>query len=615
MNKARSDIYDLIVLDIMLPGLDGLSLCRMLRNDSKTATVPIIMLTARGTEVDKIVGLESGANDYIVKPFGLGEFLARVRVQMRQPPPEAGRKRDELTAGNLRLDLTGRRVFKDEAEIKLTYKEFSLLAVFMRNKSAVLSRDFLIANVWGENYLIGESDKRTVDVHIRWLREKLRTIHPGRCASARCAASATGSRAKVDTLLFGMLLALLVAGIGLAIQSRRLRAAQAAIVGQRIQAGQLRARLEQSQRQRLERDGLLAAADAIAFDMIILLDSDKRVLSLNQSAQRLAAEESAVGKPLAQMIDSPELLALVNLAQAEDEGLDEQIVIGACTYRARAQSLDAAGQAGYVGIALRDITDLVQLNRARRDLVANISHELRTPITRIRLIIEGLFLDADKPKRKASIQSLKEIAMETDSLLWLAQELLDLSMIESGEAILRLVKTPLKPIIDDSIQRLQSQAEIKSLKIVSHVPRELAALCDADQLKRVLANLLHNAIKWSPPNEAISVTAAENDEEIVVAVFDNGPGVPEDLRERIFERFYQADVSRSGDEGTGLGLAICKHIVEAHGGRIWAAGKSQVLGGQFVFTVLKADADFQRGASDTPYRAPKEPASEVAAPV
>ncbi len=173
LDMARGARYDLIVLDIMLPGLDGLSLCRMIRKDRVACNVPIIMLTARGAEVDKIVGLESGANDYIVKPFGLGEFLARVRVQMRQPAPEPGRRHDELKAGNLRLDLTGRRVFKGESEIKLTNKEYTLLAVFMRNKRAVLSRDFLIANVWGEDYLIGESDKRTVDVHIRWLREKI----------------------------------------------------------------------------------------------------------------------------------------------------------------------------------------------------------------------------------------------------------------------------------------------------------------------------------------------------------------------------------------------------------------------------------------------------------
>ena len=168
---ARADSYDLIVLDIMLPGLDGLSLCRMIRNDSASADVPIIMLTARGTEVDKIVGLESGADDYIVKPFGLGEFLARVRVQMRRPSPERGLSQAELTCGDLRIDVTGRRAFKRGDEIKLSNKEFDLLTLFMRNQNAVLSRDFILTNVWGHDYF--PMDKRTVDVHIRWLREKI----------------------------------------------------------------------------------------------------------------------------------------------------------------------------------------------------------------------------------------------------------------------------------------------------------------------------------------------------------------------------------------------------------------------------------------------------------
>ena len=170
---ARNNSYDLIVLDVMLPKLDGKVLCRMIRNDSKTSHVPIIMLTARGTESDRVAGLDSGADDYIVKPFSLDEFLARVRARLRRPPGERGLNQDELSSGDLRLDLTGRRVFKGENEVKLTNKEYTLLAVFMRNKRAVLSRDFLIANVWGEDYLIGESDKRTVDVHIRWLREKI----------------------------------------------------------------------------------------------------------------------------------------------------------------------------------------------------------------------------------------------------------------------------------------------------------------------------------------------------------------------------------------------------------------------------------------------------------
>ena len=168
--KARSEKPDLIVLDIMLPGLDGLSLCRMIRNESTTLHIPIIMLTARGTEVDKIVGLESGADDYIVKPFGLGEFLARVRAVMRRAPGPAMIQQDELVSNDIRLNLTGRRVFKGDDEIKLSNKEFDLLAELMRNRNAVLSRDLILTKVWGYDYFV---DKRTVDVHIRWLREKI----------------------------------------------------------------------------------------------------------------------------------------------------------------------------------------------------------------------------------------------------------------------------------------------------------------------------------------------------------------------------------------------------------------------------------------------------------
>lgn len=128
------------------------------------------MLTARGTEVDKIVGLESGADDYIVKPFGLGEFLARVRAVMRRAPGRQALQQDELLSNDLQVNLTARRVFIGEQEIKLSNKEFDLLSELMRNKSAVLSRDLILTKVWGYDYFV---DKRTVDVHIRWLREKI----------------------------------------------------------------------------------------------------------------------------------------------------------------------------------------------------------------------------------------------------------------------------------------------------------------------------------------------------------------------------------------------------------------------------------------------------------
>jgi DNA-binding response OmpR family regulator len=167
LRRAREDTPDLIVLDLMLPELDGLSLCRILRRESD---VPIIMLTARGTEMDKITGLETGADDYVVKPFSTGELLARVRANLRRAEGTGRQSRTRLQSGELTLDLVARRVYRGDEELRLTHKEFDLLAELMRNKGAVLSRDLLLNQVWGYDYV---GDSHTVDVHVRWLREKV----------------------------------------------------------------------------------------------------------------------------------------------------------------------------------------------------------------------------------------------------------------------------------------------------------------------------------------------------------------------------------------------------------------------------------------------------------
>jgi two-component system phosphate regulon sensor histidine kinase PhoR len=151
-----------------------------------------------------------------------------------------------------------------------------------------------------------------------------------------------------------------------------------------------------------------------------------------------------------------------------------------------------------------------------------------------------------------------------------------------------MVEWPLNELVDESIERLEELSEAKDIKVVSEVPKDLEVWADHEQVRRVLFNLIHNAIKWSPAGETITVTSEEVSaaDEVIVSVLDNGPGVPDDQTERIFERFYQVDPSRSGGEGTGLGLAICKHIVEAHGGQIWAEGNQNgTRGGIFRFTL------------------------------
>lgn len=166
---TRDKKPDLIVLDIMLPKLDGLSVCRIIRRDPEIAETPIIMLTARGTQGDKMVGLDSGADDYITKPFALGELLARIRAVLRRAPGHAV-QHERLTAGTISVDLAARRAYREDEELQLSSKEFDLLTELLRNRGAVLSRDLILSRVWGYDYY---SDSRTVDVHVRWLRQKI----------------------------------------------------------------------------------------------------------------------------------------------------------------------------------------------------------------------------------------------------------------------------------------------------------------------------------------------------------------------------------------------------------------------------------------------------------
>lgn len=355
------------------------------------------------------------------------------------------------------------------------------------------------------------------------------------------------------------------------------------------------ARIAELERMLAEKDGelnyklaLALTLANVAYDALLVLDENSTVIAVNTAAESLF-DQTLQRKPLREFAgDWPQLIPIVEMAINLDEIYEEQINAGERFYRVRAQVIRREGHK-FLGLALQDVTHLVRLNRARRDMVANISHELRTPIANIRLIIDGLFHDQDKPKRKDSISSLRAIAKETDSLLWLVQEMADLSMVESGQAIVRMIEVPLIEVAQDAIERLSSQSEVKNLKIVRHIPEKLHVLCDRDLTQRVIVNLIHNAIKWSPPGEAITVSAMVKEDEVVISVFDNGPGVPPDQVERIFERFYQVDASRSGSEGTGLGLAICRHIVEAHGGRIWAESNINGAGGRFNFTLLSAD--------------------------
>ena len=161
---------DLILLDIMLPGEDGISILRRLRSLPDTAAIPVILLTAKNTEYDKVIGLDSGADDYIAKPFGMMELVARIRAVRRSQDKLLSADSHPLTAGAISIDERAHTVCVSGRDVQLTLKEYQLLVLLMKNQGAVLTRDVLLENIWGYG---SESETRTVDVHIRTLRQKL----------------------------------------------------------------------------------------------------------------------------------------------------------------------------------------------------------------------------------------------------------------------------------------------------------------------------------------------------------------------------------------------------------------------------------------------------------
>ncbi len=167
--RVRDKPPDLLILDLMLPGIDGLEICRLLRADPATSTVPIIMVTARAEDADRIAGLELGADDYVSKPFNPNELVARVRALLRRVQGPAGGERI-LRYGGLTVDFDRHTVLAGDREVRLTAKEFLLLEYLLQHRGRVLSRDLLLSDVWGYRYTGGT---RTVDVHVRRLREKL----------------------------------------------------------------------------------------------------------------------------------------------------------------------------------------------------------------------------------------------------------------------------------------------------------------------------------------------------------------------------------------------------------------------------------------------------------
>jgi two-component system phosphate regulon sensor histidine kinase PhoR len=232
---------------------------------------------------------------------------------------------------------------------------------------------------------------------------------------------------------------------------------------------------------------------------------------------------------------------------------------------------------------IRDLTELRRLEMIRQDFISNISHEFRTPIASVKALAETLNEGAIEDASVAR-DFLNKINAEADRLAQMVQELGELSRIESGEAPLHKRDISIAEAIEHAVDRLRAQADRAGLKLDVDVPTILPkVMADEGRVEQVLINIIHNAIKFTSSAGIIRISAKVGGDVIIVSVSDTGVGIPADDLPRIFERFYKADKARSGG-GTGLGLAIAKHIVEAHGGRIWVES-AEGKGSTFNFTL------------------------------
>jgi two-component system phosphate regulon sensor histidine kinase PhoR len=347
-------------------------------------------------------------------------------------------------------------------------------------------------------------------------------------------------------------------------------------------AGQLRAQIEALRSER----GKLAAVLQQMNDGVLIVDAQGRVQLINRAAERLFSirEQEALGRTLAETLREHRLVELWRLCQetGQEQALSLETYRPSLFLQCIVTPLEEISPGGAL-IIFQDLTRLRRLETVRRDFISNISHELRTPLASLKVLTETL-QDGALEDPPAARRFLDSIEIEVDTLVHLVSELLELARIESGKVPLVLKTARPEELLAQSSERLGLQAERGRLELRLECPPGLPpVLADAGRMQQVLVNLLHNAIKFTPPGGSISLSARAVSGQVEFTVQDTGVGIPAEDLPRIFERFYKADRARHGG-GTGLGLAIARHLVEAHGGRIWAES-TQGQGSAFRFTL------------------------------
>ena len=347
------------------------------------------------------------------------------------------------------------------------------------------------------------------------------------------------------------------------------------------------AELESDTRQRAMFDSMMEG--------VLLLDSTGRALFANSACRRFFRQPNdPAGLTMMEAFRHLELARLVDELIGGKSFTEQEIQINGDPPRwlqvNGTLKLDAAKNPQGALLVLHDTTRLRQLENTRREFVANVSHELRTPLSLVKGSVETLKSGA-KDDPRACARFLDIIERHTDRLIFLIEDLLTLSQLEAGQAVINFHTVPLRTVVAEVLSDLEPKSETRKVSLVNAVPDSLFARADYDRLQQVLSNLIDNAIKYGRMGGKVTVSATLQASSgwVAVTVADDGPGIPAEAAARVFERFYRADTARSREQGgTGLGLSIVKHIIQAHGGTV-SLDSSPGNGARFTFTLPAAE--------------------------
>ena len=339
---------------------------------------------------------------------------------------------------------------------------------------------------------------------------------------------------------------------------------------------------------------------------VLLLDRNNRVALNNQAIEQLFSLSNDIrGMNVIEAFRLNELQEIVNRtiiegralgAELELPGLDHRVLrVNAAVY------LNQEGETQGAIMVFHDLTRIKQLENTRKEFVANVSHELRTPLSMIKGYVETL-IDGAKDEPEVAPKFLQTIQKHADRLTYLIEDLLTISRLESGQIVLSVHPLELAALTRRVADELQDRARKRQVTFDIDVAEPCLVRADGDRLHQALFNLLDNAIKYGGENSVVTVsTRPSGNNSTELSVTDQGPGIPPEATERIFERFYRVDRARSREQGgTGLGLSIVKHIIQSHGGEVWA--RNQDAGGASFFLTLPNATSIDVAENSLPFQ-------------